>query len=518
MGRRAAASLPIHLDLRAHGDLHEQIYRELRRAIVARILRPETRIASSRALAEDLGVSRTTTQLALDKLQAEGYLVARHGSGTYVATALPDDALQVEPASSQARGKPLAHGAAPQEQASALSRRGAALATGSPAARRVAGPARAFRIGVPALELFPIELWSQLSRRRVAAMTVRDLDYGQAPGLPALREAIAEHVGAARGARCEADQVYIVGGAQRGLDFLCRVLLDAGAEAAVEEPGFPGAWSALAAAGARIVSVPVDDEGASVEALASAPGVRLAYVTPSHQFPSGVPMSLARRRALLAWAARSGAWIIEDDYDCEFRFGAQPVPCLQGLDAAGHVIYVGTFSKSLYPALRLGFVIAPPDLHDRLVAARRALADPQPPFLEQAIVAAFIAEGHFARHLRRMRAVYAERLGALMEAAARYGSGALAVRPARTGLHAVADVIGADATRVFSQAMQRGVEVMPLSAYSRDPAHCDNALVLGFGAVPPAGIEAGMQGLAEAIAAVQRNRGRAAADSMLHAG
>jgi GntR family transcriptional regulator/MocR family aminotransferase len=213
---------------------------------------------------------------------------------------------------------------------------------------------------------------------------------------------------------------------------------------------------------------------------------------------------------LADWAATSGAWIVEDDYDCEFRFGAQPVPCLQGLDTAGRVIYVGTFSKSVYPALRLGFVIAPPALHDRLVAARRALADPQPPFLEQAILAEFIAEGHFARHLRRMRAVYTERLAALHAAAQRWCGGALTLRTARTGLHAVADLTGVDATRVFAEAMQRGVEVMPLSAYALDPSRGDNALVLGFGAVSPDRIQAGMQDLAAAIAAAHQVARRAA--------
>src|SRR6185436_12903796 len=233
------------------------------------------------------------------------------------------------------------------------------------------------------------------------------------------------------------------------------------------------------------------------------PSVQLVYVTPSHQFPSGVPMSLPRRLALLDWAAASRAWIVEDDYDCEFRFGAQPVPCLQRLDGNGRVIYIGTFSKSMYPSLRIGFVIAPPALHDRMVAARRALADPPPPFLEQAILAEFIADGHFARHLRRMRSVYTERLEALVDAAHHTCAGALALRPTRTGLHAVADVYGATAARVFDEAMQRGVEVMPLSAYALDPSHGDNALALGFGAVTPERIRTGMQDLAAAIEAVQ---------------
>ena len=489
MARRGAATLPIHLDLRAHGDLHEQIYRELRRAILARILRPNTRIASSRALAADLCVSRTTTQLALEKLVAEGYLVSRRGSGTYVAEELPDAPVpQVV-----AQLRPLRHPPV------VLSRRGVQIAAGKPAARRIAGPARAFRLGVPALEQFPTAVWSRLSNRRIVAMTARELDYGRGGGLPALRAAIADHTRGARGTRCEPDQVYIVGGAQCGLELLSKVLLDAGDAAAVEEPGYPGAWSALTGAGAQIIPVPVDQDGLCVERLASAQGVRLVYVTPSHQFPAGVPMSLPRRQALLDWAARTGGWIIEDDYDCEFRFGAQPIPCLQGLDTDGRVIYVGTFSKSLFPSLRLGFLIVPPGLCDGLLAVSRAVADPQPPSLDQAILADFLAGGHFARHLRQMRAVYSERLAALHDAAARFCAGRLALRPTRTGLHAVGDLIGVDAVRVTEECARRGVEVMPLSAYAARPGDASNALVLGFGAVPPDAVTQGMRGLAEAI-------------------
>jgi GntR family transcriptional regulator/MocR family aminotransferase len=374
---------------------------------------------------------------------------------------------------------------------------------GRPAALQIAGPPRAFRIGVPALELFPIALWSRLSSRRVTSMTVRDLDYGNVAGLPALREAIAEHTRTSRGTRCTADQVYIVGGAQRALEIIARVLLDAGDLAAVEDPGFPGAWSALAGAAARTMPVPVDDHGVRVDALARDPDIRLVYVTPSHQFPTGVQMSLARRRALLAWAAATRAWIVEDDYDCEFRFGAQPIPCLQGLDPAARVIYIGTFSKSVYPALRLGFVIAPAALHDRFVAARRALADPQPPFLEQAILADFIAQGHFARHLRRMRAAYAERLDALTSAAMRWCHGVLTLRPTPAGLHAVADLHDTCAARVFTEATARGVELTPLSAYTLHPMRTTNALVLGFSAVTPDRLRTGMQDLAASIEAVR---------------
>ena len=494
MNRRGASGPLIHIERHGPGGLQEQICEGIRRAIVDGVMRPGMRLPSSRALAEDLSVSRTTTLLAFDQLHAEGYLSSRHGSGTYVAEELPDDGPSATPFRLPASG-----GRPP------MSRRGAALAEALPITRRLPGPARAFRIGVPALDAFPVRLWSRLASRRTTSVTSVQLDYGPPAGLVALREAIADHVQKSRGARCHAEQVYVVGGAQRGLDFICRLLLDPGTRAGMEEPGYPGAWTALTGAGASIVPLDVDAEGLRVARDITPPaGVRLAYVTPSHQFPLGVPMSLSRRRALLEWARAARAWVVEDDYDSEFLYGTAPVPCLQGLDPDGRVIYVGTFSKSVFPALRLGFVIAPPDLHARMLAARRSAADSQPPFLDQAVMADFMSGGHYARHLRRMRSVYRERLEALVAAAARFCAGALTVRPARTGLHAVADLRGVDAAAVFEEAMARGVEVMPLSAYFHGRSRGGHALVLGFGAVGPEAVREGMRTLAAAIEAARR--------------
>jgi GntR family transcriptional regulator/MocR family aminotransferase len=296
----------------------------------------------------------------------------------------------------------------------------------------------------------------------------------------------------------------VVAGAQQSLDLICRLLLDPGDRAWIEEPGCPGARSALVGAGARILPVRVDAEGLDVEAgVRHAAVARLAYVTPSHQYPLGVPMSLPRRLALLKWAAAARAWVVEDDYDSEFRFGLRPVPCLHGLDVDGRVIYVGSFSKTLFPAVRLGFVIVPPDLQDR-VAAARGTADQHPPWLEQAVLADFIAGGHFARHLRRMRAAYRERLEALAEAAARHCRGRLRLRPVQTGLHVVADLDGVDAERVSREAAARGVEATPLSAYFAGRVRAANGLVLGFGAARPDAASRGMERLAAAIAAAGR--------------
>jgi GntR family transcriptional regulator/MocR family aminotransferase len=492
---RRPTSLLIRLDPRQPGGLQRQIYTSIQRAILDGVVGPGTRLPSSRALADDLDVSRTTTLLAVQQLQAEGYLTGRRGSGIFVAAELPDDLLRRRTA------RPVARVKHPN-----LSRRGAILVAAPPGAQRLPGPPRAFRIGTPGVDLFPVALWWRLASRRLRSITPTQLDYGEPAGLRALREAIAGHVPAARGTRFSADQVLIVAGAQQGLELISRVLLDPGDRAWMEEPGYPGARSALLGAGARIFPVPVDSEGLAVGAGARGAGAaRLAYVTPSHQYPLGVPMSLPRRLALLRWASRTGAWVVEDDYDSEFRYGARPVPCLHGLDVDGRVIYVGSFSKTLFPALRLGFLIVPPDLQGGLVAARAA-ADQHPPVLDQAVLADFIGEGHFARHLRRMRMAYRERLEALTDATARYCRGALRLRPTRTGLHAIADLEGADAGRVSREAAARGVEAAPLSAYFARRGTRSNALVLGFAAVRPEAARRGMERLAAAIDAARSPR------------
>jgi len=493
MATSRPASLFIRLDSRLREGLQQQIYASIRRAILEGIVVPGTRLPSSRALAVDLGVSRTTTLLAVQQLQAEGYVTARRGSGTSVAAELPDDLVQ-------RRGS----GPAAKSRHPTLSRRGAALVATPAGARRLDGPPRAFRVGTPAVDVFPVALWSRLVNRRLRTVTSAQLDYGDSAGLRALREAIADHVQTARGTHCGAEQVLMVAGAQQGFELVCRLLLDPGDRVWMEEPGYPGARSALRAAGARIVPVPVDAAGLDVDAgIRRASDARLVYVTPSHQYPLGVPMSLTRRLALLQWARAAKAWVIEDDYDSEFRYGARPIPCLHGLDVDGRVIYVGSFSKTLFPALRLGFVIVPTDLRERLVAARAA-ADQHPPTLDQAVLADFIVEGHFARHLRRMRVVYQERLEALTASAERLCRGVLRVRPVRTGLHALADLDGVDAERVSPEAAARGVEATPASAYFAGRAGAVNGLVLGFGAVRPDVARRGMERLASAIEAARR--------------
>jgi len=492
------ASLPIFLE-RGDTTLQYQIYDGIRHCIVAGLIAADRRLPSTRTLAADLGVSRTTALLALEQLRAEGYIVARPGSGTFIAPRLPERrAADTTPPADAVPRPPF-------------SRRGEMLARmRAPDRRRAASPACAFRLGTPALDAFPHRTWTQITREMLRATKATHRDYAELAGFRPLRIAIAEQM-QSRGTRCDPDQVQIVMGAQRGLDHVARMLLDPGDTVWMEDPGYTGARGAMLAASAIVLPVPVDGEGMTLGtgsgSVDSGPGAetsataRLAYVTPSCQFPLGVAMSLERRRGLLAWARRSRAWIVEDDYDCDLRHDREPLPCLHSLDPDGRVIYLGTFSKTLFPALRLGFLIVPRDLQAGFVTARLA-TDLHPPLLEQRVLAAFIQRGHYDRHLRRMRAVYAERLDALRRAIERSGA-PLRLRPVQGGMHAVVDIQQVDAERVHVAAAAQGVETMPLSAFHFGPGRRPNALLLGFGAVPGAAIRAGVTKLARVIEALE---------------
>jgi GntR family transcriptional regulator / MocR family aminotransferase len=482
------ASLPLFIE-RGTRTLQEQIYRGIRQSILDGLVSADRRLPSTRSLAADLGVSRTTALLALEQLRAEGYLIARPGSGTFIAPRLPaPPAMPVN-----APGKPIAR--------PPFSRRGQLLARMQAPDRRASVPPRAFRLGTPALDLFPWRLWAQITRECLRDRAATHLDYSPLAGLRALREAIAEQM-QARGTRCDPDQVQVVAGAQRGMDLIARMLLDPGDAVLMEDPGYTGARGAWCAAGASVTPIPVDGDG-MVVTDGRAPDARLAYVTPSCQFPLGVALSVERRLALLDWARRAQAWIVEDDYDCDLRFDRQPLPCLHSLDPDGRVIYLGTFSKTLFPALRLGFLIVPRDLQSGFIAARLA-TELHPPVLEQRVLAAFIQRGHYERHLRRMQAAYAERLDAVRRAVDRSGA-PLRMRPVRAGMHAVLDVDGVNAERVHTAAAAAGVESMPLSSYYFGGGRPPNALFVGFGAAAPPAIRAGVNTLARVIEAIERD-------------
>ncbi|HEX8298583.1 MAG TPA: PLP-dependent aminotransferase family protein, partial [Rubricoccaceae bacterium] len=420
MKRSASPQILPHVPL-ARGDeapLYRQIYERLREAVLSGHLRPGQRVPSTRALADELGVSRLPVLTAYEQLRHEGYFEGRAGSGTYVSAALPDDTLRTAGASDRSQSeRPAGRSPVPSPRP------------------WDEGVLRPFRVSQPALDAFPHALWARTVARRAHALTPEHMAYGDPAGPWELREAVAEHLRTTRAVQCEAGQVLVVSGSQAALQLCGAVLLGRGERVALEEPGYPGARVALTAGGAEPVPVPVDGDGLDVKALAvRGAGVRAVYVTPSHQYPLGASMSAARRLALIDWAEREGAWLIEDDYDSEYRYVSRPLGALQGVSPGGRVVYVGTFSKVMFPALRVGYLVVPPALWDAFVAAREAL-DLFSPTLYPLALADFLREGHYARHVRRMRGVYLRRRATLLDGLEQHCGGRLAVHNADAGLH-----------------------------------------------------------------------------------
>ena len=401
-------------------------------------------------------------------------------------------------------GEPPAAAAAPGVRHPALSRRGAALASTPRASTKLGGPARPFRLGTPALTA-PVHAGTRLAMRRLKAMSLAQLDYAHPPGLLALRQQIAERVRRVRGASCSADQVVVVTGAQHGLSMMCQVLLDPGDTAWLESRLYRRPGGAHRCRGAHRA-----DPGRWRRPRCRRrhpPGAprRLACVTPAHQFPLAVPMAHDRRLALLAWARRARAWILEDDYDCGFHYGSRPTPCLQSLDADGRVIYIGSFSKTVFPAMRLGFVIVPPDLRDAMAGVRRA-STIHSPVLEQGVMADLMASGAFERHLLRMRQEYRRRYDALSASAARHGRGLLTLRPLTTGLHAVADVSAPTTKRVPQGEGARHRSHADVVLLHRPAASTARRSAAGVRLIRTQRFDAGMAALAAAIKAARRVR------------
>ena len=495
MPRRVATLLAAAPDPSSPLPLHRQLYEQLRAVILRGQLSAGSRLPSTRALASGMGISRNTVLAAFEQLYAEGYLQGRPGSGTYVARALPDDLLA---AGSHSPVAPV-----PPAPGRCLSERGERIVTTArtplPVLTGRSVSPRAFQIGLPDLDVFPTDIWARLTMRRLRQSSRDLMCYAHPAGYTPLRQVIAAYLATARGVRCTAEQVIVVSGSQQALDFSARMLLDPGDPAWIEDPGYLGTRAALVAAGARLVPVPIDDEGLDVAAgLAREPRARLAFVTPSHQFPLGPTMSLARRLALLEWAGRTGAWVVEDDYDSEFRYVGRPLTALQGIDGVGRVIYVGTFSKTLSPALRLGYLVAPPCLVDAFIAAHLC-TDMHTHVLEQAVLTDFIQEGHFERHLRRTRVLYAERQAVLVEAAKRALGGVLDIHSSESGLHLIGWLAaGLDDAMVAREAAVQDVDVWPLSLHSLHP-YPRSALLLGYAGVTPPEIHSGVLRLAHAL-------------------
>lgn len=494
----------VELDRSASLPLYRQLYRGLRHAILSGQLTAGMRLPSSRALAAALEVSRNTVLEAFDQLAVEGYLESRVGSGTYVTEELPDDLLRVRGNAhlADAPGSPPS----PSDDFT-LSDRGEFLTSLQLSAFEDHERPRAFKPGVPALDAFPIDTWSRLMNRRWRSVPTPMLSYSQSAGYPPLRKAIAKYLSASRGVRCTPQQVIIVSGTQQAITLTAHVLLDPDDAVWVEDPGYPRAKGAFQWAGAQIVPVPLDEEGLHLAAgRAKDDDTRLAYVTPSHQYPLGMTMSLRRRLELLDWAEQSDAWILEDDYDSEYRYEGRPTAALQGLDQSGRVIYVGTFSKVLFPSLRLGYLVVPEHLVDAFVAAR-TLVDRCPPLIRQMVVTDFIEEEHFERHLRRMRALYATRQSVLIESAQNLLGDQMRISSDEAGLHLTGLLDPELNDAAVSQALEeRNVVAPPLSFY-RLQARDQGGLVLGYAAFDEDTIRDGVAHIADAIASVRRGDG-----------
>jgi GntR family transcriptional regulator / MocR family aminotransferase len=552
---RAAVDLVLGIDSARPEPLHRQLYGELRSAILEQRLKPGARLPSTRALSLTLGLARNTVHGAYDQLLAEGYLETRHGSGTYVAASLPDDAFRAVSGgvtggssaggggSSTTPGADAGAGASPRGSQSMLNGWSETPAWGAETGQpdsvagsvEVAGPIPSFsarpaeaagqrlsnwgrrvaeirpspyaapttgllldfRHGRPDVIHFPIDEWRRAAARQLRQIDRDDLWYGPPAGLPSLRAALAEYLGRARGVRCTPEQVIVTTGTQQAIDLISRLLVEADDVVVVEDPCYPGARRVFEVLGARLLDVPVDEHGMRTDELPDA-SARLVYTTPSHQYPSGATLPVSRRLDLLRWAERHDAIVIEDDYDSEFRHLGRPLEALQGLDRSGRVAYVGSFSKVLYPALRLGYLVAPPEMV-RLVVEAKRLVDLQTATPGQEMLAELIQTGQFEAHLRRMRRVYRGRRTALLEALDRELGDLAVPGPSDAGLYLrIVLAKGLDEESIARRAADLGVAVYPARPYFAQPV-ARPGLILGYAALDEAGIAEGIRRLRLAI-------------------
>jgi GntR family transcriptional regulator / MocR family aminotransferase len=486
MKTRLRTALPtLALDRDSSIPIYRQLYEAYRQAILAGQLRKDAQLSSTRELAIELRISRQSVMNAFDQLLAEGYIRGEPGSGTFVqARFLGDTGLHDK--------RKSGYQDVPED---VLSREAIRIATAThmPAS----SPPIPFRRGLPAVDKFPLALWSRIVARCSRKMKSGDLNYTEPQGFLAFRCTIAEYLRNLRAVKCEPEQVFVVSGSQQGLQLIAHTLLNEGDPVCMEDPGYPGARSAFLAVGANVLPVPIDGEGMEVSKATQLPMPKLIYVTPSHQFPLGVTMSLGRRLSLLDWAARSPAWVVEDDYDSEFRFVSRPLSSLQGL-SPDRVIYVGTFSKAMFPSLRLGYVVLPKNLVRAFSDSRRS-NDFCAPFLTQAAMNEFIVEGHFARHLRRMRLLYAERQSAMLIALRREFGNHLQISNTDTGMDLVVWLPASNSdTKAAQLASRAGILTMPMSFFYSTPSK-RGGLFLGFGAINQNQIREGVEKLRRAL-------------------
>jgi GntR family transcriptional regulator / MocR family aminotransferase len=499
---------PAGIELDRRQGLSRQLYQALRVRVLDGRLASGTRLPASRDLAAALSISRNSVVRAYDQLYAEGFIEGRVGDGTYVAQ-LPQSVLPVKKLSTKvstglSTGLPTALSTIwldlPVVLSSKVIHSGAlGRVEKNHLALPPSGPPRAFRVGVPAFDLFPFEVWAKLNAAFWRKPDLQQLCYGDPAGDARLRGLIAAYLRSSRGMQCSAEQIVITSGAQQGISLCAQLLVGPGDGVAIENPGYRAAGHAFAVAGARLHGVAVDSDGIDCTELNGLNDCRLAYVTPSHQYPTGVVMSLARRLELLAWAERTEGWIVEDDYDGEYRYSGAPLAPLAALDRHGRVLYVGTFGKVAFPALRLGYLVLPPSLVDAF-AQRRAVDVRHSEVSTQAVMAEFMAAGHFQRHIRRMRRAALSRRNTLLANWPSDIPGVGSLPSVAAGLHLTVSVESlARESELVAQAEAVGVEINALSSYwlpdSTRPADQRAGLVLGFAAVPEADIESALMRL-----------------------
>lgn len=481
---------PAGIALDRRRGLSQQLYQALRARVLDGRLSSGTRLPATRDLAGMLALSRNSVVRAYDQLYAEGYIESRVGDGTYVSQ-LPKLSTQVSTGLSLGLSTGLSTFSVGDTDDLSSDRRLSEplqrLKSGHLPSPRSGAP-RAFRVGIPAFDLFPFDVWAKLQAGFWRNPSPEQLGYGDPAGEPALRELIAAYLRRSRGLSCTAEQIVITSGAQQAISLCAQLLLQPGDGVAVENPGYRAAGHAFTLAGGRVFGVPVDEDGMDCGRLEQRPDCRLAYVTPAHQYPTGVTMSLARRLALLAWAERSDGWVIEDDYDGEYRYSGAPLAPLAALDRHGRVLYVGTFGKIAFPALRLGYLVLPPQLAQAF-SQGKALAVRHSEVSSQCVMAEFMARGHFQRHIRRMRKAALNRRNVLKAGWPVDVPGLGAMPEVAAGLHVKVDVDNfAKEQELVARAEAVGVEVTPLSNFwladSDVPVDKRAGLVLGFAAVP----------------------------------
>ena len=485
----------IILDESSKMPLYRQIYETLRRSILSGEFHAGRQLPASRDLAKQLGISRMTVLNAYDQLTAEGYLESKVGAGTFVANHLPEEFLSAPKIER------------PKEEPEIAARKlkftdyGKRIFKNS---REIlfynrATPPIPFQHGLAAIDKFPFHVWTKLANKSYRTLKRQNFGYGEPAGFYPLREAIAAHLKSVRAVNCLPEQVIITSSAQQAFDFIGRIFLESDAEILAENPCYFGVKQAFKTFDAKFIPISVDEDGFDVAAaVKKSKKAKLAYVTPSHQFPLGITMSLARRMQLLEWAQATDAFIIEDDYDSEFRYTNRPLPSLQGLDRYNRVLYVGTFSKTMFPSLRLGCIVVPPDLIE-IFTSLRAVSGSQSPMVEQATLAEFISEGHFSRHIRRMRRLYESRQEILVSEIKKHLAGKLEVKNLVAGMHIVGWLPdGITDKSVAERAAEVGIKLGTISSHLLTEEKRDG-LILGYTAINEKQIKKGVRQLGEIL-------------------